>query len=198
MQYPDQEVTLEGDQVILKPIAVIYQAQIIEAIKDGNLDKLWYTAVPSPDKVEAYIKNAIKQQQAKQEIAFVVFSKALKRIIGSSRFCNIDLQNNRLEIGYTWYSKSCQRTAINTEAKSLMLNYAFETLHVNAVEFRTHWINQQSRNAILRLGAKKDGVLRNHKIMADGSIRDTVVYSIIQSEWPMIKQHLAFKLSENR
>ena len=110
---------------------------------------------------------------------------------------NIDSKNRRLEIGYTWYAKRFQRTGVNTECKKLLLSYAFETLNVIAVEFRTHWHNQASRNAIARLGAKQDGVLRNHQIMADGCVRDTVVFSIIDGEWPMVKRSLEFKLEKS-
>ena len=115
-------------------------------------------------------------------------------IVGSTRFGNIDAENRRVEIGWTWYAKRVQRTALNTEAKLLLLTHAFEALGCAAVEFRTSWFNHASRNAIARLGAKQDGVLRNHMRMADGSYRDTVVFSIIANEWPMVKRHLQFKL----
>ena len=120
------------------------------------------------------------------------------KIVGATRLFNVDEANRRLEIGHTWYAKSVQRTAINTECKLLLLTHAFETLHCIAVEFRTHWMNHQSRAAIARLGAKQDGVLRNHQRMPDGSFRDTVVFSIIESEWLTVKRHLQYKLEQPR
>ena len=121
---------------------------------------------------------------------FVVRDKLRGDIVGSTRYFNVDAANRRLEIGHTWYARRAQRTAINTECKLLLLTYAFETLQCIAVEFRTHWFNHRSREAILRLGAKQDGVLRNHQVLPDGSKRDTVVFSIIDGEWPAVKAHL--------
>jgi len=125
---------------------------------------------------------------------FVIRENKGGTIIGSTRFCNIDEQNQRAEIGYTWYAKSYQRSGINTECKLMLLTHAFEQLQAIAVEFRTHWHNQASRQAILRLGAKQDGVLRNHQKSVDGCYRDTVVFSIIDHEWPVVKKSLKFKL----
>ena len=125
---------------------------------------------------------------------FVVRANETGEIVGCTRYFHVDAPNRRLEIGYTWYAKRAQRTAINTECKILLLAHAFETLECVAVEFRTHWFNHASREAIARLGAKQDGVLRNHQISPDGSYRDTVVFSIIESEWPAVKRHLAFRL----
>jgi RimJ/RimL family protein N-acetyltransferase len=126
----------------------------------------------------------------------VVVDTASNAIIGSTRYCNVDADNKRLEIGYTWYAKSYQRTNVNTTCKLLLLRHAFEKLGAIAVEFRTNWFNYASRKAITRLGAKQDGVLRNHRLSADGTLRDTVVYSIIQSEWPTVKKSLLFEIEK--
>jgi RimJ/RimL family protein N-acetyltransferase len=127
-------------------------------------------------------------------LPFVILANATRRIVGATGYMNIDAENRRVEIGHTWYAASAQRTGTNTEAKLLLLGHAFEALNCIAVELRTHWMNQQSREAIARLGAKQDGVLRNHQRMADGTLRDTVVFSIIESEWPTVKRHLQYKL----
>ena len=195
MRIPQQPVILKGEHVTLRPIKLEDRCSLNEAANDGELSKLWYTAVPSELNMQSYITQAINQQDNKKSLAFTIICSTTGKVLGSSRFCNIDLQNNRLEIGYTWYRKSAQRTQVNTETKLLMLKYAFEELKSVAVEFRTHWMNQRSRNAILRLGAKQDGILRNHRIMDDGSMRDTVVYSIIESEWLAVKRHLKFKIT---
>jgi len=128
-------------------------------------------------------------------LPFVVIDNDNGKIIGATRFCNASADSRRVEIGYTWYSTSYQRTSVNTECKLLLLTYAFEALDAIAVEFRTHWHNEKSRKAITRLGAKQDGVLRNHSIQADGAYRDTVVFSIINLEWPTVKKSLQFKLT---
>lgn len=192
---PLTPITLTGNHVVLEPLQKEHREALIKAASDGELWQLWYTGVPSPEGAEDYIDKALEQQQDGKALPFVVKDKQNHSIIGSTRFCNADLLNRRLEIGYTWYAQSYQRTATNSECKFLMLQYAFEQLGCIAIEFRTHWLNLRSRNAIARLGAKQDGVLRSHVIMPDGSFRDTVVFSIIENEWPMVKQHLSFILS---
>ncbi len=192
---PLNPITLTGHHVLLEPLQPAHRESLVQAASDGALWRLWYTGVPSPEGAEGYIEKALAQQAEGKALPFVVRDKLSQQIIGSTRFCNADLINRRLEIGYTWYAQSSQRTATNSECKFLLLQYAFEQLGCIAVEFRTHWLNHRSRNAIARLGAKQDGVLRNHVIMPDGSYRDTVVFSIIESEWPMVKQHLSFILS---
>ena len=137
-------------------------------------------------------------QAQKKALPFAVKDNATGKIVGSTRYCNVDHINKRLEIGYTWYAKSVQRSAINTQCKLLLLNHAFETLDYNAVEFRTDWFNQKSQAAIERLGAKRDGVLRNHMILPDGRVRDTVVYSILKNEWPAVKMNLQYLLNKPR
>jgi len=143
--------------------------------------------------MESYIVAALAERDAGVSLPFVV-RDASGDIVGSTRYCNVDAAHRRLEIGYTWYAARVQRTGLNTEAKLLLLRHAFEALDCIAVEFRTNWFNQRSRAAIARLGAKQDGVLRNHRLMPDGSYRDTVVFSIIASEWPAVRTNLMFKL----
>lgn len=188
-------VTLAGQHVRLEPLALEHVETLGVAATDGDLWKLWYTAVPSPDKAQTYVETALAQRELGKAMAFVV-KDAQGAVVGSTRYGNIDADNRRVEIGWTWYAASVQRTALNTEAKLLLLAHAFETLGAIAVEFRTSWFNHRSRNAIARLGAKQDGVLRNHMIMPDGTRRDTVVFSIIDSEWPAVRKHLQYKLDE--
>ncbi|UTW44290.1 GNAT family N-acetyltransferase [bacterium SCSIO 12696] len=187
-------ITLSGEHVVLEPMCSDHVSGLQQACADGELWKLWYTSVPTPETTEKYVKSALDNQAVGAMLPFVVRHKASGQVIGSTRYCNIDTTHRRLEIGYTWYAKSFQRTAVNTECKLLLLGHAFDTLGVIAVEFRTHWHNHASRNAIARLGAKQDGVLRNHQRSADGSYRDTVVFSIIDSEWPTVRQSLRCKL----
>ncbi|MBL8079559.1 MAG: GNAT family N-acetyltransferase [Anaerolineales bacterium] len=189
-----QPVTLTGGHVILEPLSLEHLDGIKEAVKDGELWKLWFTSVPSPETAEATIKTALELRENAGWMPFVVREKSTRQIIGSTRYCNVDEVNQRLEIGYTWYSESFQRTIVNTECKYLLLTHAFEKLAAIAVEFRTHWHNHKSRAAIARLGAKQDGVLRNHQKGPDGMYRDTVVFSIINLEWPVVKKSLEFKL----
>jgi N-acetyltransferase len=189
-----EERKLETPNVRLIPLQERHRDQLVAAASDGELWNLWYTSVPSKDTVDAYIETAIANRERQDSYPFVVVDKASEQVIGSTRFCNADHQNKRLEIGYTWYAKRFQRSAVNTQCKLALLEYAFESYQAIAVELRTHWHNQQSRAAIARLGAKQDGILRNHQKMADGLCRDTVVFSITDYEWPMVKKSLLFKL----
>jgi len=191
-----EPVTLTGSKVILEPLSLEHADGIRAAVKDGELWKLWYTSVPRPEKVDDYVDIALRMRENLGAMPFVVLEKESKKIAGTTRYFNVDEINQRLEIGHTWYSKSYQRTGVNTESKYLLLSHAFEELDAIAVELRTHWHNHASRTAIARLGAKQDGVLRNHARMADGSYRDTVVFSIIKSEWAAVKRSLLFKLNE--
>lgn len=190
-----EPVTLSGSKVVLEPLSLEHLEGIISAVKDGELWNLWFTSVPSPEKAEGYIKTALDMRENAGAMPFIVRERETNKIIGCTRYFNVDEVNQRLEIGYTWYSERYQRTAANTEAKYLLLSHAFEKLDAIAVEFRTHWHNHKSRAAIARLGAKQDGVLRNHIRSADGIYRDTVVFSIINLEWPAVKQALKFKLN---
>ncbi len=189
-----EPVTIEGDHVQLEPLDLAHLEAIQEAVGDGELWRLWYTFVPSPETAAAYIEAALSMRADNGAMPFVVRHKASGDIVGSTRYFNVDQTHHRLEIGHTWYAKRVQRTGVNTECKYLLLTHAFEVLGAIAVEFRTHFFNRASRAAIERLGAKQDGILRNHQRLADGSFRDTVVFSIIESEWPAVKRHLRFKL----
>jgi RimJ/RimL family protein N-acetyltransferase len=191
-------VTFRGAHATLEPLAVEHEAGLRAAAADGALWRLWYTSVPSPDAVRSYIDAALAMRERDHAMPFAVRDTATGEIVGSTRYFNGVPEHRRLEIGYTWYAKRAQRTAINTECKQLLLAHAFETLRCIAVEFRTSWFNQASRRAIERLGARQDGVLRNHQIMPDGSFRDTVVFSILESEWPAVKRHLAYLLARPR
>lgn len=188
-----EPVTLTGRHVQLEPLAASHHDALVAAASDGALWKLWYTSVPAPEAMGAWLEAALAMR-AQQALTFVMRDLRDGSIVGSTRYFHVDPVNRRLEIGHTWHALRAQRTGINTEAKLLLLGHAFEALQCIAVEFRTHWMNQQSRAAIARLGAKQDGVLRNHQRMADGSLRDTVVFSIIESEWPAVKRHLHYKL----
>ena len=190
-----EPITLTGLRVVLEPLSLEHLDGMINAVKDGELWKLWFTSIPAPEKAEAYIKTALEMRKNAGAMPFIVRERESNKIIGSTRYFNVDEGNQRLEIGYTWYSESYQRTAANSECKYLLLSHAFEKLEAIAVEFRTHWHNQKSRAAIARLGAKQDGVLRNHQKNADGGYRDTVVFSIINLEWPAVRQSLMFKLN---
>ncbi|OLC65307.1 MAG: GNAT family N-acetyltransferase [Betaproteobacteria bacterium 13_1_40CM_4_64_4] len=193
-----EPVTLEGRHATLEPLARKHEADLNHAAVDGELWQLWYTSVPASDQIGAYIAAALKMRADLGAMPFVVRDNASGEIVGCTRYFNVDAANRRLEIGHTWYAKRAQRTAINTECKLLLLTHAFEKLRCIAIEFRTHWFNHASREAIARLGAKQDGVLRNHQILPDGSYRDTVVFSIIESEWPAVKRHLTFLLERPR
>ncbi|MFT5453043.1 MAG: RimJ/RimL family protein N-acetyltransferase [Enterobacterales bacterium] len=190
-----KEIELKGNRVTLIPMTFDHRDKIINAASDGNLWDLWFTGIPSEQSIDQYLKVALEDKANFISLPFVVIDNDNGKIIGATRFCHASAENRRVEIGYSWYSKSYQRTAVNTECKLLLLTYAFESLDAIAVEFRTHWHNEKSRTAITRLGAKQDGVLRNHSIDADGAYRDTVVFSIINLEWPTVKKSLQFKLT---
>ncbi len=189
---PDE---LRGDRVALEALQTEHIAALESAARDGELWRLWFTFVPEPGPpTAAYVAEALDMRKRGVGMPFVVRDLASGEIVGSTRYCNIDRANHRLEIGYTWYAKSAQRSGINTECKLLLLSNAFENLDAIAVELRTHRLNRSSRRAIERLGAQQDGILRNHQSLADGTVRDTVVYSIIDSEWPTVKRGLGFLL----
>ena len=187
-------VTLEGRHGSLVPLSLAHEADLRDAASDGALWTLWYTSVPPPDGMKGEIERRLDLQQRGSMTPFAVLEASSGRAVGMTTFMNVDAKNRHVEIGSTWYARRVQRTGLNTECKLLLLGHAFETLHCIAVEFRTHWMNHQSRHAIARLGAKQDGVLRNHQVAPDGSYRDTVCFSIIESEWPAVRSHLQFKL----
>ena len=189
-------IELSGKSVKLEPLTLDHAEGLIDAVKDGDLWQLWYTSTPKPEEVTHYIEVAIQEFEDGKSLPFAVISLQENKVIGTTRYMNVDAKHKRLEIGTTWYAKSVQRTGINTECKYLLLEYAFEQLACIAVEFRTHWHNLKSRKAIERLGAKQDGVLRNHQVDESGCLRDTVVFSIIDQEWKTVKQSLAFKMTD--
>lgn len=191
-----QPVTLRGHYVQLEPLEHRHAAALRAAAADGELWKLWFSSVPASEQMDVYIETALARQAAGIDLPFAVRRLDTGDVAGCTRFSHADAVNRRVEIGYTWYAASAQRSAVNTECKRLLLVHAFETLQCIAVEFRTHWQNQRSRAAIARLGARQDGVLRNHARLADGSFRDTAVFSIIQSEWPAVKRALDFRLEQ--
>lgn len=187
------KIELKGELVTLVPMTADHSDAMVDAASDGKLWDLWYTGVPSAKTVDAYIQTALDDYAADKSLPFVVVENSTNKILGSSRYLNAESKHRRLEIGNTWYRKSSQRSGINTECKLLLLSHAFETLNTVCVEFRTHWHNLPSRNAIARLGAKQDGILRNHQIDPTGAHRDTVVFSIIEHEWPTVKRSLLYK-----
>jgi N-acetyltransferase len=191
-------VTLAGTHAILEPLAAAHAADLKVAAADGELWTLWYTSVVAPDRMETEIERRLALQRDGTMIPFAVIDPTTNTAVGMTTFMNIDAKNRHVEIGSTWYAKRVQRTALNTECKLMLLGHAFDTWQCIAVEFRTHWMNHQSREAIARLGAKQDGVLRNHQIAPDGSYRDTVSFSIIESEWPAVRRHLQYRLDRRR
>lgn len=190
------EVVLETDNIKLHPINISHKEDLINASADGNLSDLWFTSVPTINNIDNYISKAIEDFKIDKGLAFIVIDKKTNKVIGTTRFTNATPEHRRLEIGYTWYSQTFQKTYVNSECKLLLLTHAFEYLKAIAVEFRTNWYNFPSRNAILRLGAKQDGVLRNHQIMPDGSLRDTVVFSILECEWKTCQRALKYKIEQ--
>jgi RimJ/RimL family protein N-acetyltransferase len=192
-------VTLEGAHVRLEPMtrarAGAIAAELARAAADGAMWESKVTTIPRPEGMAAYVAQALKEFDAGLSLPFVTVDRASGKAVGTTRYMNIEAPHRRLEIGTTWLGKSFQRTALNTEAKYLMLRHAFETLHCIAVDLRTHERNAQSRAAIERLGGKLDGILRHHRIMPDGSMRNTASYSIIDAEWPAVKARLEARLA---
>ena len=195
-------VSLDGTFARLELTSQAHAADLAEASADGDLHTLWYTTVPAAEAVPADIDRRLSLREAGTMLPFTVIDKTdgptNGRAVGMTTFMNIEAAHRRLEIGSTWYRKSVQRTPINTECKLMLLRHAFEELDCIAVELRTHYLNGQSRAAIERLGARLDGILRQHMIMANGTIRDTAVYSIPHYDWPSVKANLEFRLSKPR
>lgn len=189
-----QPVHLSGKHVELVPLSPDHEEGLAAAASDGELWHLWYTRIPRPEEMKAEITRRLALQESGSMAPFTVMERPGGRIVGMTTYMNIDTAGPRLEIGSTWYAQSVQRTALNTEAKLLLLGHAFETLGCLAVEFRTHFMNHASRRAIERLGAKLDGILRSHMRLPNGTVRDTCVYSIIAPEWPTIRANLEWKL----
>ncbi|HWG71329.1 MAG TPA: GNAT family protein [Steroidobacteraceae bacterium] len=188
-------VSLHGRHVSLVPLSLAHHDDLVDAVEDGDLWELWYTSIPSPEGMRADIERRLALHAQGSMVPFAVIERSGNRAVGMTTFMHIDAANQRLEIGSTWYRKRVQRTPLNTECKLLLLTHAFETLDCIAVEFRTHYMNRQSRAAIERLGAKLDGVLRQHQIGRNGTLRDTCVYSVLDREWPTVKEHLGHRLA---
>jgi RimJ/RimL family protein N-acetyltransferase len=197
MTWP-QKVVLSSERVTLAPLEHAHHDDLVEAVRDGELWNLWYTWVPRPEAMATEIERRIKLCADGSMLPFAVIDNASGKAVGMTTFMNIDATHGRVEIGSTWYRASVQRSDVNTQCKLLLLTHAFEALDCIAVEFRTHFFNQQSRRAIERLGAKLDGILRSHQRTPNGKLRDTCVYSIIAAEWPTVKAHLEWQLQRLR
>ncbi|OZG72176.1 GNAT family N-acetyltransferase [Hahella sp. CCB-MM4] len=193
-----EKVILEGDVVRLEPLSESHRYGLIEAISDGELWKLFVTLAPRIEEIDQFIETAIAAHLNGDGLAFATIDRASGRVVGTTRFLRADIPHQRIEIGFTFVARSYQKTLINTEAKLLMLTYAFEGLGVNRVSLLADYLNIQSRNAILRLGAKEEGIMRSHMVMPDGRVRDSVLFSIIKNEWPGVKQNLHFKLAARK
>jgi RimJ/RimL family protein N-acetyltransferase len=192
------DVTLEGEHATLAPLQPDHTAALAEAVADGELWKLWYTSVPAPEEMAAAIAERIELRAQGAWSPFVVIERSSGEPVGMTNYMRIDPKAPRVEIGGTWYRRRVQRSPLNTECKLMLLTHAFETLNCVSVEFRTHVLNQQSRRAIERLGARLDGILRNETRTRDGNLRDTCCYSIIDSEWPTVRTHLRHQLEKKR
>ena len=190
-----EPVTLRGAHARLEPLSHDHRDALVEAVSDGELWKLWYTFIPKAEDMRKEIDRRLALQASGAMLPFTVFD-ADGKIAGMTTYMNVDATNRRVEIGSTWYAIRVQRSALNTQCKLLLLRHAFETLDCIAVEFRTHFFNHQSRRGIERLGAKQDGILRSHQIAPNGTLRDTVVYSIIAAEWPTVEAHLNYQLND--
>jgi N-acetyltransferase len=189
------EPTLVGKNIELKPLQLEHKMVLLEAAADGELWNSRVTVVPGPETITEYISTAIAGRQAGTVIPFIILQRNTGQVVGSTRFWKIDQVNRKLEIGHTWLSSSVQRSSVNTEAKFLMLTYAFEVMHSVRVQFTTDELNEKSRTAILRIGAKQEGIVRNERIMPDGRKRNSVRFSIIDSEWPEVKAALLEKMT---
>jgi RimJ/RimL family protein N-acetyltransferase len=187
---------LSGEHVSLEPLGLEHADGLAAAVMEGRLWELWYTSIPRPEEAQDYIRTALEQQARGEALPFAV-RDASGEVVGTTRYYQLDPRVPRLCIGYTWYALRVQRTGLNTQAKLLLLTHAFEVMHCAAVTFETSWFNHASRAAIARLGARQDGVLRNHLRHRDGTLRDTVVFSITQDEWPAVKNHLKMKLARH-
>lgn len=190
-------VPMNNEFVQLVPLSPAHTEGLAEAVRDGEMWRLWYTSVPPPEGMAAEVARRLRLADAGVMAPFTVLD-ARGRIVGMTTYMNIDALNRRVEIGSTWYARAVHRTPLNTAAKLLLLGHAFEVLGCAAVEFRTHFFNQQSRRAIERLGAKQDGILRYHSRGPNGEMRDTCVYSIIAPEWPAVRTHLTWQIEKPR
>ena len=188
-------VTLRGGLVVLEPLTHDHHDGLVEAARDGRLWELWYTSVPTPEGMREEIERRLGQQLLGEMLPFTARRRSDGRVVGMTTYLHVDPSTPRVEIGSTWTARSAQRTGLNAESKLLLLTHAFDVLGCTVVEFRTHWHNRQSREAIERLGAKQDGVLRSHQRLADGTLRDTVVFSVLDTEWPAVRAGLRHRLA---
>lgn len=193
-----QPVTLEDYGIRLEPLSMKHHDDLVAAASDGNLWELWFTAVPAPQEARAYIENALAGQQAGHMLPWAVREMAGGTIVGSTRFHDIVVPIDRVEIGYTFYGRSWQRSHVNTSCKLLLLRHAFDVLACRVVGLRTDNFNFASQRAIEGLGAKRDGILRHHQARRDGTVRDSFMYSILASEWPDVRRHLELRLARHR
>jgi RimJ/RimL family protein N-acetyltransferase len=193
-----EPVTLEGYGIRLEPLSPEHEGALRTALQEGELWKLWYTTIPEPHQVAAYIQSALAGQQQGHMLPWAVRELRSGAIVGSTRYHDVIADIERVEIGYTWYASAWQRSHVNTACKLLLFTHAFETLGCKVVGLRTDNFNFRSQRAIEALGAKKDGVIRHHHARRDGSVRDSVMYSVLVGEWPDVKRHLRFRLERNR
>jgi RimJ/RimL family protein N-acetyltransferase len=191
-------ITLEGHGVRLEPLTADHAGGLADAARDGSLWDLWYTSVPSPDDAAKYVNDALEGQRAGVMLPWAVRELTTDSVVGSTRYHDITASIDRVEIGYTWYGESWQRSFVNSACKLLLLRHAFETLGCQVVGFRTDNFNFRSQRAIAALGAKQDGVIRHHQARKDGTVRDSVMFSILASEWPDVKRHLELRLARHR
>jgi RimJ/RimL family protein N-acetyltransferase len=196
MSYWVKPVNLLGKYAKLLPLTIQHKDGLIEAVKDGELWNLWFTSVPTPENMATEIERRLGLQDKGEMVPFVIVDAITDKVIGMTTYCRIEPANKRLEIGFTWYRKSYQKTLVNTECKLMLLRHAFEVLGSIAVEFRTSSFNFESQRAISRLGAKLDGILRGARLMDDGTIYDSHVYSILNREWLAVRRNLEYKLQK--
>ncbi|TXI93085.1 MAG: N-acetyltransferase [Neisseriales bacterium] len=196
MSYWVKPVNLLGKYAKLLPLTIQHKDGLIEAVKDGELWNLWFTSVPTPENMATEIERRLGLQDKGEMVPFVIVDAITDKVIGMTTYCRIEPANKRLEIGFTWYRKSYQKTLVNTECKLMLLRHAFEVLGSIAVEFRTSSFNFESQRAISRLGARLDGILRGARLMDDGTIYDSHVYSILNREWPAVRRNLEYKLQK--
>ena len=189
--------TLEANGIRLEPLSKEHREGLDQAAADGKLWELFFTSVPAPGETETYIQTALDGQKAGHMLPWAVRDLASGQLLGSTRYHDIVAAADRVEIGYTWYAQRCQRTHVNTTCKLLLLSFGFEQLNCKVIGLRTDNFNFRSQRAIEALGAKKDGVIRNHALRRDGTVRDTVMYSILAAEWPDVKRHLQLRLKRN-
>jgi len=197
MPWPEP-ITLRGKHAILEPLSHDHHDDLAEAVQDGELWKLWYTVIPEPSQMKAEIDRRLDRQSKGGMLPFAVRDTRSAKVVGMTSYWNVDHAHRRVEIGGTWYRRSMQRTPLNSECKLLLLTHAFESMNCVCVELRTHFFNHASRRAIERLGAKLDGILRNNQLLPNGTLRDTCAYSIIVSEWPVVKANLEWQMNRPR